>query len=295
LNEVNFEEFIGKLEIKMPSEKEFQELGDVTALFRDKNENFVRLNYERGMLLYALIAKYRPKNILEIGTASGYATLCMAWAMEDHNIDGKIFTIDPKSHQEVITRKLKIDEEIKTMSLSRRELWKKFVSSEWIKKIEVLTGYSYDVLDKENFPKIEFCYVDGSHVYTAVKQDFFRILKIISQNFHILFDDYVPNENGGVTKFIDEEISNVFETIFIKTNTKKQRIVSKTNKNDELVMCLIDSYSLKKSLWEVFDKKYVDSFLNKNKFLQKRIKIRHKINKKIPFLNKIKFQWWKKE
>ena len=81
----------------------------------------------------------------------------------------------------------------------------------------------------------------------------------------------------------------------IDDNTKKQRIVSKTNKNDELVMCLIDSYSLKKSLWEVFDKKYVDSFLNKNKFLQKRIKIRHKINKKIPFLNKIKFQWWKKE
>ena len=75
MNEVDFEEFIGKLGIKIPSEKEFQELGDVTALFRDKNENFVRLNYERGMLLYALIAKYKPKNILEFGTASGYATL----------------------------------------------------------------------------------------------------------------------------------------------------------------------------------------------------------------------------
>ena len=173
MNNENFiDEYIKKLNVETPSKNEFLRLSRILPINPEDDENFI-INYERGMLLYALIAKYRPKNILEIGTASGYATLCMAWAMEDHNIDGKIFTIDPKSHQEVITRKLKIDEEIKTMSLSRRELWKKFVSSEWIKKIEVLTGYSYDVLDKENFPKIEFCYVDGSHVYTAVKTRFF--------------------------------------------------------------------------------------------------------------------------
>jgi predicted O-methyltransferase YrrM len=293
-NESIIEEYIKKLNIEIPSKKKFLDLSKILPINPEDDENFI-INYERGMLLYALIAKFQPKTVLEIGTASGYSTLCMAWAMEDHDIDGKIFTIDPKSHQEVIKRKIKIDNEIKTMSLSRHDLWEKFVSSEWVKKIEVLTGYSYDVLDRKKFPKIEFCYIDGSHVYNAVKQDFFRVLKIISKKFYILFDDYVPNENSGVTKFIDEEILNIFETTFIKTNTKKQRIVSKTDKNDELIMCLIASSSLKKSLWEIFDKKYVDDYLNKSKFLQKRIEIRHKINKKIPFLNKIRFQWWKNE
>ena len=96
-------------------------------------------------------------------------------------------------------------------------------------------------------------------------------------------------------KLIDEEISNVFDTIFINTNTKKQRIESDENKVNELVMCLIGNSSLKKSLWETFDKKSIENYLSKNKFQQKRIKIRHKINKKIPFLKNIRFQWWKKE
>ena len=78
MEEKDFQEFIEKLKVVIPSEEEFQKLGDVTALFRTEKHNFIRLNYERGMLLYALVAKYKPKNILEYGTASGYATLCMA-------------------------------------------------------------------------------------------------------------------------------------------------------------------------------------------------------------------------
>ena len=293
-NKIFIEEYIQKLNVKIPNKEEFVRLSKILPINPEYGENFI-INYERGMLLYALITKFQPKTVLEIGTASGYSTICMAWAMNDSNIDGKIFTIDPKSHHEVLERKIKMEKEVTTLFLSRHDLWKKFISTKWIEKIEVLTGYSYDVLDKKDFPKIEFSYIDGSHVYTAVKQDFFRILKIIPEKFNILFDDYVPNNNSGVTKFIDEEISNIFETTFINTNTKKQRMELEKNRKNELVMCLIDSSSLKKSLWETFDIKNVNNYLNKTKFLQKRIKIRHKINKKIPFLNNIKFQWWKNE
>jgi predicted O-methyltransferase YrrM len=293
-NEIIIEEFIKNLDVKIPNKELFLQLSKTIPINPKRSEVF-HINFERGMLLYALIAKFQPKTILEIGTAEGYSTLCMAWAMSDFNINGKIFTIDPKSHHKIIERRIKInenDEPVK-MSLSTADLWKKFAQPEWIEKIEVLTGYSGDILRTKNFPKIDFCYIDGSHVYEAVKQDFFYILKLVSEKFNILFDDYVPNRNDGVTKIIDEDIVNNFETIFIKTNTKSQRIKLKNKLIEELIMCFISSDSLKKSLWETYDKKELDNFLNKYRFTANRIKIRKKVEKKIPFLKKIRFQWWK--
>jgi len=293
-NEIIIEEFIKNLDVKIPNKELFLQLSKTIPINPKRSEVF-HINFERGMLLYALIAKFQPKTILEIGTAEGYSTLCMAWAMSDFNINGKIFTIDPKSHHKIIERRIKInvnDESVK-MSLSTADLWKKFALPEWIEKIEVLTGYSGDILRTKNFPKIDFCYIDGSHVYDTVKQDFFNILKLVSEKFNILFDDYVPNRNDGVTKIIDEDIVNNFETIFIKTNTKSQRIKLKKKSFDELVMCFIGSDSLKKSLWETYNEKQVNNYLNKYRLTASRIKIRKKFESKIPFFKKIRFQWWK--
>ena len=290
--EVCIEDFIHKLDVKIPEIDDFLRLCRIMPINPERDDNFM-INFERGMLLYALIAKFQPKTVLEIGTAEGYSTLCMAWAMSDFNINGKIFTVDPKSHHKIIERRIKInvnDEPVK-MSLSTADLWKKFALPEWIEKIEVFTGYSGDILRTKNFPKIDFCYIDGSHVYEAVKQDFFYILKLVSEKFNILFDDYVPNRNDGVTKIIDEDIVNNFETIFIKTNTKSQRIKLKNKLIEELIMCFISSDSLKKSLWETYNEKELDNFLNKYRFTANRIKIRKKVESKIPFLKKIKFQW----
>ena len=292
--EVCIEDFIDKLDVKIPEMDEFLRLCRIMPINPERDDNFM-INFERGMLLYALIAKFQPKTVLEIGTAEGYSTLCMAWAMSDFNINGKIFTVDPKSHHKIIERRIKInvnDEPVK-MSLSTADLWKKFALPEWIEKIEVFTGYSGDILRTKNFPKIDFCYIDGSHVYEAVKQDFFYILKLVSEKFNILFDDYVPNRDDGVTKIIDEDIVNNFETIFINTNTKSQRIKLKKKSFDELIMCFISSDSLKKLLWETYDEKELDNFLNKYRFTTNRIKIRKKVETKIPFLKKIRFRWWK--
>ena len=292
--EIHIEEFIEKLGVNVPDKDEFLRLSGIMPINPKRDENFT-LNFERGMLLYSLIAKFQPKTILEIGTAEGYSTLCMAWAMCDYNINGKIFTVDPKSHHEVIERKIRINknDEPKQMFLSTAELWKKFALPEWIEKIEVITGFSGEILRTTNFPKIDFCYIDGSHVYEAVKQDFFMVLKLVSEKFRILFDDYIPNRNDGVTKVIDEEVISSFETTFIKSNTKKQWNELNQNTDDDLIMCFIDSDSLKKSLWETYDKDQINSFLNRYEFTEKRIKLRKKFEKKIPFLKNIKFQWWK--
>ena len=293
--ELNIQKFIESLNINLPQKEKFLQLSKITPV-NPKHVQGGIVNYERGMLLYALITKYKPKTVLEIGTAEGYSTLCMAWAMTDNKIDGKIFTIDPKSHHLSIERSIILEDgKIIKKKLSTDELWNKFAKPEWVKKIQVISGYAGEVLNNNKFPKMEFGYIDGAHFYEAVKHDFYRFLKLSDERFSILFDDYVPGRSDGVSKVIDEEIANNFDTIFIKTDAKKHRKEIGIDKSgDEQVMCFINSDSLKNNLWKIYSKEKIEKYIKKYLILEKRIKIRKKIDKKIPCLKNIRFQWWKK-
>ena len=278
---VSIFDYIKKLEIDMPSEEEFKKLSQRFPI-NPSSEISGEINFERGMLLYAIIALNKPKTIVEIGTAGGYSTLCMAWAMADFNINGKIITIDPKSH----------DEKMEGINLSRKELWEKFANKEWIKKINVITGFSNDVLTNSRDIKIDFAYIDGSHFFEAVKNDFFLILKLVSNEFQILLDDYYPEDKFGVKKVVDEELNGKFDIVYIKTNTKKQYEEIANRSSDDMIMCYIDSKSLTKPLWEIFSKEATNKFLKDYNRVHNRIIMRKKLEKKIPFFKNIKFRWW---
>ena len=291
LNSVKIDQFIDSLDVKVPPKEKFLELTQIFPI--NPKLNFAKKipNYERGILLYSLIAKYKPKNVLEIGTAEGYSTLCMAWAMTDYNINGKIFTIDPKPFDVPVERNVTWEDNPKhdTVMLSRRELWNKFADKEWIKKIEVLTGFSGEVLQKNTeLPKMDMGFIDGSHVYEAVVHDFYAFLEVASESFHLLFDDYVPNENDGVTKTIDEEVAPNFDIALIQTNAKEQRKESGESP-DELCICWLDNESLKKPLREIYPKSKSEQIINKYLKWEKRWKLRKNLNSKIPLLNRFKF------
>ena len=55
----------------------------------------------QGRLLKMLVQMIRPKNILEVGTFSGYSALCMAEGLES---DGRLYTFEIKDEQEDFTR-----------------------------------------------------------------------------------------------------------------------------------------------------------------------------------------------
>ena len=292
LNSVKIEQFIDSLDIKIPPKEKFLELTHIFPISPQLNFAKQIPNYERGILLYSLIAKYKPKNVLEIGTAEGYSTLCMAWAMTDYNINGKIFTIDPKPFDVPVERNVTWEDNPKydTVMLSRRELWNKFADKEWIKKIEVLTGFSGEVLQKNTkLPKMDMGFIDGSHVYEAVVHDFYAFLEVASESFHLLFDDYVPNENDGVTKTIDEEVAPNFDIALIQTNAKEQRKESGESP-DELYICWLDSESLKKPLREIYPKSKSEQIINKYLKWEKRWKRRKYLNTKIPLLGRFRFR-----
>ena len=291
MNSIKIEQFIDSLDVKIPSKEKFLELAHIFPISPQLNFAKQIPNYERGILLYSLIAKYKPKNVLEIGTAEGYSTLCMAWAMTDYNINGKIFTIDPKPFDVPVERNVTWEDNPKhdTVMLSRRELWNKFANKEWIEKIEVLTGFSGEVLQKNTkLPKMDMGFIDGSHVYEAVLHDFYAFLEVASESFHLLFDDYMPNENDGVTKTIDEEVAPNFDIALIQTNAKEQRKESGESP-DELYICWLDSESLKKPLREIYPKSKSEQIINKYLKWEKRWKLRKNLNSKIPLLNRFKF------
>src|SRR5690348_10880800 len=67
----------------------FVRLGDLTKL-RAESGGFRRVNYESGVLLYALVRHFRPRTILEIGTGRGFGAFAMAMALEDMGGDGEV-------------------------------------------------------------------------------------------------------------------------------------------------------------------------------------------------------------
>lgn len=295
MEEISIENIIKDFRISIPEEKEFLKLSRIMPV-NPKHSEGGMVNFERGMLLYALIRKYKPKTILEIGTAEGYSTLCMAWAMTENKNGGRIYTIDPKPHELSIEREIILeDDKVVTEKLSTKDLWNKFASPEWLERIEVISGYAGEILNSKKFPKIEFGYIDGAHFYKAVKHDFFAFLKISDEKFTLLFDDYIPGRSDGVSKVIDEEVVKNFNTKFIKTNAKKHKKNIGMNVQEyEQVMCLIQNDSSKNDIWKIFPKEKIDKYIKNYLIFEKRMKRREMINKKIPYLKKIRFQWWKK-
>ncbi len=55
----------------------------------------------QGRLLKMLVRMIRPKNILEVGTFSGYSAICMAEGLED---GGRVYTFEINDEQEDFTR-----------------------------------------------------------------------------------------------------------------------------------------------------------------------------------------------
>ena len=66
LDSVEIEQFVNSLNVQIPSKEKFRQLTHIFPIYPELESNPIT-NYERGILLYSLIAKFRPKNVLEIG------------------------------------------------------------------------------------------------------------------------------------------------------------------------------------------------------------------------------------
>lgn len=74
-------------------------------LYRDTNIHLVNgrmaSGHLQGRLLKMFVRMIRPKNILEVGTFSGYSALCLAEGLEE---GGRVYTFEIDEEQEDFTR-----------------------------------------------------------------------------------------------------------------------------------------------------------------------------------------------
>ena len=160
---------------------DFDFIGEFTAKkSRDRSSElyrkagcFFRPNYERGILIYALITKFRMNSFLEIGFGRGYASLCASMAFRDAGIDGKIVTIDPEISEDYL----------KNLT--------NFIPKELFSCMTFIKQTSQVALPqiKENF---DLVYIDGDHRYEAVKSDWENTKNKYDK--FLIFDDYVPTD-----------------------------------------------------------------------------------------------------
>ena len=292
MKKITFNDFLNSINFSNNQFNDFWELGNATSLSEETGGQ--KLEFYRGPLLYALICHLKPKQILEFGTGGGYSTLCMAKALVDSKIDGKIYTIDRVGNTEKISRyyQLPSDGKPQKNTISNSEIWEHVAPPEWIDKIIPIQGYSGVVMDKNQFKNIDFCYVDGNHSYDGTKHDFLSFLKVASNNFAVLFDDYIDRDFYGVKEFIDREIESKFNSILIDTDPKKD-LQQFVKKDPDYGMIFFD-YKSNNSILKNYNKKEMDLFLKQYRNNDYRIRSRrYNLEKKIPFLKNIKFKFWK--
>jgi len=156
-----------------------------------------KINYQHGRILYSKLREYIKKNdikninILEVGTARGFSSICMSKAINDSKINGEINTIDIISNDKKIYWNCIDDLESKK---TRKELLKKW--SRELNNINFLTGPSSFVLKKIKFDRIHFAYIDGMHNFPNVKNEFEFISNKQKSGDLIILDDYSTNFPG---------------------------------------------------------------------------------------------------
>ena len=128
---------------------------------------------EQGELLYSLIQYLKPQRTLEVGLANGVSALYIATALRDLG-QGRHIAIDP--YQRTDWRS------VGWVSLSRASL------QDFVTLDERPSHWAIPDLDEWGH-KIQFAFIDGSHLMDYVMSDFMSIDRILDVGGLIAFDD----------------------------------------------------------------------------------------------------------
>jgi hypothetical protein len=261
MRQVDVEEKVASLGVGLPDWDVIRRLGDLTKL-RAREGRFFPVNYESGLLLYALVRHHRPGSILEIGTGRGFGALCMAMALADSGGPGTIVTVDTLGADDPQEWALDDGTGPRVARLSRREVWERHVESRLRDRVVQMQGSSFDVLRRliGEGREADFVYIDGDHTYPVVRHDFYASLLLARAPFRLLLDDYTPLSHlYGVRRLVDEELDPVFQAEAIHTDGRGpgQPKANTPLEHSDQAQVLLDSEKVRRPLAEAFPREKV--------------------------------------
>jgi hypothetical protein len=166
-------------------------------------------DYSHGRVLYAVLSSYLddyditrdgPITVFETGTARGFSLLCMAKALRDRRIPGKIITFDVIPHESVMYWNCIIDH-LKGPT-TRKELlnpWTSIVDEYGV----FVEGDTRLMLKKIHPSRIHFAFLDGGHTYEDVCSEFECINQKQKFGDIVIFDDYNDIDFPGIVNAVD--------------------------------------------------------------------------------------------
>jgi hypothetical protein len=177
------------------------ELALTTQVVNKKSE----INYQHGRILYSMLRKYLENtqtdyvNILESGTARGFSSLCMAKAIKDHQIAGKIVTFDVLPHNQKMYWNCIADYSGKK---TRKELLHNY--SDLCEKFIIFhQGNTYTEGKKIDLGRLHFAFLDAGH-------DFYHVINEIQFPGVVKAVDYICENSGYQKNIIQLSESRLF-------------------------------------------------------------------------------------
>jgi len=165
--------------------------------------------YLHGYVLTSALHHYLTNNnvdnltILETGTARGFSAICMSKILKDFNKNGTIHTLDILS----LTNSMYwncINDTINGKCL-RKDLLNKWSDlKHYIKLYECDTNTE---LNKLNFERIHFAFLDGNHKYNSILNELNYVKTRQLSGDVIVCDDYTEKQFPGIYKAINDFIN----------------------------------------------------------------------------------------
>lgn len=208
---IDFEEFFEKklLEFK----QEYQEIYEKINVEDFKQKAIIscidlpaaddRSNFNHGVILYTLLNDYIKENnnnfeILEIGSARGYTSLCMSQAIINNKDKSKILSLDVISNDSKFFQKTYIGNK----KVSRSDILKNF-SHELLKNIIFIQADTYSDLEKIAFQNLKFAFIDGEHNFKYLSKELEYCDRFLLKDGMIVVDDYNKEEFNEVIRCVN--------------------------------------------------------------------------------------------
>lgn len=179
----------------------FEELALHTQVVIKKS----KLNYQHGRILYSTFSNYLsnlnssdPVTVFETGTALGFSAVCMAKALRDRDVSGKIVTLDIISHNDPMYWNCIDDHE---GPKSRQQLLQPW--SEELLRIVFIQGWTGKQMERTGLLRINFAYLDAQHTEEDVLKEYRYVRERQEAGDVIVFDDVTAGSFDGVVQAVE--------------------------------------------------------------------------------------------